>query len=108
MKATRRKRTKTKNKGKGKGKHNAKAEYFAGYSPMQRLGTHEEGLLVERSAKDTTSLETQITLVENTKTEPPITGMLIQSDEGGEIPADPAQWMYSVRNKNLFLSPTIS
>ena len=22
--------------------------------------------------------------------------MLIQSDEGGEIPADPAQWMYSV------------
>ena len=33
---------------------------------------------------------------ESTKTEPQITGMLIQSDEAGEIPADPAQWMYSV------------
>ena len=46
--------------------------------------------------KDTASLETQATPAESTKTEPPITGMLIQFDEGGEIPADPAQWMYSV------------
>ena len=49
-----------------------------------------------KSAKDTASLETPATPAESTKTEPPITGMLIQSDEGGEIPADPAQWMYSV------------
>ena len=46
-----------------------------------------------KSGGDTASLETPITPAENTKTEPPITGTLIQSDEGGEIPADPAQWM---------------
>ena len=49
-----------------------------------------------RVGKDTASLETPITPAESTKTEPPITGMLIQSDEGGEIPADPTQWMSSV------------
>ena len=49
-----------------------------------------------KSGKDTASLETPITPAESTKTEPPITGMLIQSDEGGEISDDPAQWMYSV------------
>ena len=48
------------------------------------------------SGKDTASLETPITPAESTKTEPLITGMLIQSDERGEILADPAQWMYSV------------
>ena len=48
------------------------------------------------SGKDTASLETPITPAESTKTEPPITGMLIQSDEAGEIPPDPAQWKYSV------------
>ena len=53
--------------------------------------------------KDTASLETPITPAESTKTEPPITGMLIQSDEGGEIPADLAQWMYSVM-KQVFLT----
>ena len=37
-----------KGKGKANGKSNAKAEYFAGLSPMERLGPHEEGLLVER------------------------------------------------------------
>ena len=49
-----------------------------------------------KSGKDTASLETSITPAVSKKTEPPITGMLIQSDEGGEIPADLAQWMYSV------------
>ena len=49
-----------------------------------------------KSAKDTASLGTPATPTESTKTEPPITGMLIQSDEGGEIPADPTQRMYSV------------
>ena len=49
-----------------------------------------------KSAKDTASLETPATQAESTKAEPPITGMLMQSDEGSEIPADPAQWMYSV------------
>ena len=64
----------------------------------------------DKSAKDTASLETPITPAESTKTEPPITGMLIQSDEGGETPADPAQWMYSVAkqesvpNTNDFLT----
>ena len=38
----------------------------------------------------------ETTPAESTKTEPPITGMLIQSDEDGEIPAVPAQWMHSV------------
>ena len=44
-----------------------------------------------KSAKDTASLETPAAPAESAKTEPPITGMLIQSDEGGETPADPAQ-----------------
>ena len=30
--------------------------------------------------------------------------MLIQSDEGGEIPADPAQWMYSVTKQESVLN----
>ena len=38
------------------------------------------------SGKDTASLETPSTPAGNTKTEPPITGMLMQSDEGSEIP----------------------
>ena len=49
-----------------------------------------------KSAKDTASLETHITPVESAKTEPPITGMLIQFEEGSEIPADDTQWMYAV------------
>ena len=40
---------------------------------------------------DTASLETPITPVANTTTEPPITGMLIQSDEDEAVPADPTQ-----------------
>ena len=47
-----------------------------------------------RVERNTASLETTITPAESTK-EPPITGMLIQSDEAGEMPAGPAQ-LYSV------------
>ena len=49
-----------------------------------------------KSGEDTASLETPTTPAENTKTEPPITGMLMQSDEEGEIPSDPTKWIYSV------------
>ena len=61
-----------------------------------------------KSGKDTASLETPITPAESTKTEPPITGMLIQSDEGDEIPADDTQWMYAVTNQDPFPTPMIS
>ena len=55
---------------------------------MERLGTHEEGWNENaKSAKDSASLETPITPAENTK---------IQSDEGGEVPADDTQWMHAV------------
>ena len=49
-----------------------------------------------KSGNDTASLDTPITPAESAKTEPQITGMLIQSGEGAELSADPAQWMYSV------------
>ena len=78
--------------------HNVKTEFFAGcglqykgWGHMKKDCWRNENA---QSGKDTASLETPITPAENTKTAPPITGMLIQSDEGGEIPADPAQWMY--------------
>ena len=35
----------------------------------------------------------------NTTSEPPITGMLRQSDEGEVVPANPAQWPYSVTKR---------
>ena len=54
-----------------------------------------------KNGKDTAPLETPITPAEITKTEPPITGMLIQSDDGGEIRADPAQWLYSCNGKRI-------
>ena len=38
----------------------------------------------------TLHLWTPIMPVESAKTEPPITGIMVQSDEGGEIPADRA------------------
>ena len=52
-----------------------------------------------KSGKDTASLETPMTPVANTTTEPPITGMLIQSDEGETVPANPAQWLCSVATR---------
>ena len=85
-------------KDKGKGKNNAKAEHFAGYCLQCRGRGHMKKDCWwnenAKSGEDTASLETSITPAESTKTEPPITGMLIQSDEGGEMPADPAQWMF--------------
>ena len=89
--------------GQGKGKNNAKAEYLAGYCLQCKGWGHmkKECRWNEnaKSGKDTASLETPITPAESTKTEPQITGMLIQSDEDGEILADPAQWMYSVTER---------
>ena len=86
--------------GKGKGENNVKTENFAGYcleckgwGQMKKDCWWNENA---ESAKDTASPETLATPSESTKTEPPITGMLLQSDEGGGIPADPAQWMYPV------------
>ena len=52
-----------------------------------------------KSGEDTVCLETPITPAENTQTEPPITGMLMQRDEVGEIPADDTQWMFAVTKK---------
>ena len=86
-------------KGKGKGKNNIKAEYFAGYFNARGWGHTKKDCWWNENAesgKDTASLETPITPAENTKTEPPNTGMLIQPDEGDEIPADDTQWMYAV------------
>ena len=87
-------------KGKVKGKGNAKTEYFAGYCLQCKGWGHMKKDCWwnenAKSGKDTAYLETPITPAENTKTEPPITGMLIQSDEGGEIPADHGQRTYSV------------
>ena len=54
-----------------------------------------------KSGKDSASLETPITPAESTRTEPPITGMLIHSDEGGEILADDTQWMYAVMKQEI-------
>ena len=51
------------------------------------------------SGKDTASLVTPITPAADTTTEPPITGMLIQSDEGETVPANPAQWLCSVTKR---------
>ena len=80
---------------KGKGKANAKAtEYFAGYCLLCKAWRHlkKDCLWNEsaKSGKDTTSLETPITPAANTTTEPPITGMLMQSNEGEVVAADPA------------------
>ena len=103
-KATKTKRTDEdkKGKGEGKGKANAKAitKHFLGYCLVCKAWRHamKDCWWNENaeSAKDTASLETPTTPAESTKTEPPITGMLIQPDEGGEIPAGDTQWMYAV------------
>ena len=82
-------------KGKGKGKNNAQGRVYClkckGWRHMKDCWWNENA----ENGKDTAPLETPIS-PEGIKTEPPITGMLIQSGEGGETPADPAQWMYSV------------
>ena len=52
-----------------------------------------------KNGKDTASLATPITPAANTTTEPPITGMLPQSDDCETVPANPAQWLYSVTKR---------
>ena len=94
VKATKTKRTKTKTR-KAKARTTPKLSTFAGH---ERLRTH---------GKDSASVEVPITPAESTKTEPPITGMLIHSDEGGETAALHSGCIRQ-RNKNLFLTLTIS
>ena len=72
---------------KGKGKTNTKAtEYFAGYRLLCKAwGQMKKDFWWYESAKsgkDTAFPETHSHAATNTATEPPITGMLIQSDEG--------------------------
>ena len=96
---------KGKDKGK-KGKANASAkatEYFAGYCLLCKAWRHMKKDFwwyeSAKSGKDTASLKTPITPTTNTATEPPITGMLIQSGEGEAVPADPTRWLYSVTKR---------
>ena len=95
-------------KGKGKGKNNVNTEYFAGYCHQCKGWGHVQKDCWwnenAKNAKDTASLETPTTPAESTKTEPPVTGMLIPSDEGGEIPARPTRWMYSVTKQEPVLN----
>ena len=90
-------------KGKGKGKANAKTtKHFPGYClvceawghAMKDCWRNESA----KSGKDTASLETPIAPAANTTTEPSITGMLTQS-HAGAVPADLAQWLYSVTKR---------
>ena len=87
---------------KGNGKAKA-TEYFAGYWLLCMAWGHMKKDCwwneSAQSGKDTASLETPITPVANTTTEPPITGLLIQSDEGGAVLADPTQWLYSATKR---------
>ena len=91
-------------KGKGKGKANAKTtKHSLGYCLVGKAWGHamkdcwwNEGA---KSGKDTASQETPTTPAENTKTQPSITGMLIQSDESEAVPANLAQWFYSVTKR---------
>ena len=57
------------------------------------------GKRAPKSGKDTASLETPITPAADATTEPSITGMLMQSDEGEVVPANPAQWPYLVTKR---------
>ena len=102
-------KTKTKTrKAKTKVQNNDKAEHFAGYCLQCKDWGHMKKDYWwnenAKNGKDTAPLETPITPAEITKTEPPITGMLIQSDVGGEIRADLAQWLYSVTEKESVLN----
>ena len=52
-----------------------------------------------KSGKNTASMETSTTPAADTTTEPSITGMLIQSDEGEAAPVDPTQWPCSMTER---------
>ena len=93
---------------KGKGKTNPKAtENFAGDCLLSKAWGHmEKDCWWNESAervKDTASLSRlqprQLQKKKHT-TEPPIAGMLMQSDGGEVVPADPAQWLYSVTKRD--------
>ena len=92
---------KGKGKGKGKGKANATTtKHLSGYCLVCKAWEHAKKDCwwneSARSGKDTASLETPFTPAANTTTEPPIVRMLVQSDEGEIVPANPAPWLYSV------------
>ena len=91
-------------KSKDKGNANAKeTKHFPGYCLVSKAWRHatKDRWWNEsaKSGKDTASLETPITPAENTETESSVTGMFIQSDEGDAVPANPAQWLYSVTKR---------
>ena len=75
----------------GKGKANAKTtKHFLGYSLVCKAWeAREEGLLVECQEREGHCISGDPTTPAPSTTEPPITGMLLQSDEGA------AQWLYS-------------
>ena len=80
---------------KGKGKANAKAtEYFARYCLLCEAWRHMKDCWYESA-----SLDNPITPFVNTTTEVPITGMLLQSDDGETVPAGPTQWLCSVTKR---------
>ena len=90
--------------GHGKGKSNAQAaKYFAGSCLLCKAWGHMKKHCCwnesAKNGKDTASLATLITPAANTTTGLPITGILIQSDKGEAVPADPSQWLYSVNRE---------
>ena len=91
-------------KGKGKGEANAKTtKHFPGYCLVCKAWEHAmKDCWCNESAtsgKDTLSLETPMTPAAKSTTESSITGMLIQSDEGETVLANPAQWLYLVTKR---------
>ena len=93
---------KDKGNSKSKRKANAKAtEYFAGYCLLCKAWGHMWKDCWNESAKigkDTACRETPMTPA-NTTTEPPISGMFVQSEKGQVVPTDPAQWLHSVTKR---------
>ena len=88
--------------GKGKGKNNAKATgYFAGYCLHCKGWGHMKKNCWWSATKgnDTSSLENLDTPAADTRFEPSITGMLIQSDEGEAMPVDLTQKLYSMTKR---------
>ena len=91
-----------KGKGKGKGKANAKTtKHLPGHCLVCKAWQHaKKDCWWSESAKSLTDTVSLAPAANNT-TEPPITGMLIQFDGGETVPANPAQWLYSVTKREL-------
>ena len=91
-------------KGKGKGKANAKT---TNHFPAQCLDCKACGCAKKdcwcsesaKSGKDAASQQRPITPAAKTTTGTPITGMLMQSDEGEVEPTNCAKWLYSVTKR---------